>query len=282
LIPFLTNSIDDDDDDVLIIIAKKLGELTNYIGGDEYVYKLIQPLELLSNVEDSTVRDAVIRSLEMIVSKMPNEHLVKYYVPFIVRLGTQKCFTSRTTAAALFHFSYNRLPENEKKNCRSLFLRLCVDETPMVKRVAAQYLGLVAEKVKPDNIHEFMSAFILLAKDDQDSVRIQVISTCIVFCNILSQENKLSQILPIVLNIANDKSWRVRWSLANKLHEVCKALGDQVTNNSLAKIYEDLLTDQEAEVRAAAASHISNICSLLRKETILSHVIPGNIIVILM
>lgn len=58
LIPFLTESIDDDDE-VLQVIAEKLGELSTLVGGEEYVYYLLNPLESLAKVIEGSVRDAV-------------------------------------------------------------------------------------------------------------------------------------------------------------------------------------------------------------------------------
>lgn len=45
------------------------------------------------------------------------------------------------------------------------------------------------------------------------------------------------------------RSWRVRWSIANKFHELCSALGGQVTNDTMCEGYEALLQDSEAEVK---------------------------------
>lgn len=46
------------------------------------------------------------------------------------------------------------------------------------------------------------------------------------------------------------RSWRVRWSAANKFHELCAALGGQLTNGPLSEAYVNLLSDSEAEVIA--------------------------------
>jgi hypothetical protein len=44
---------------VLQVIAEKLGELSTFVGGEEYVHNLLSPLELLAKVIESSVRDAV-------------------------------------------------------------------------------------------------------------------------------------------------------------------------------------------------------------------------------
>jgi serine/threonine-protein phosphatase 2A regulatory subunit A len=249
LIPFLSELTDDDDDEVLHTIAENLGELCSCVGGDEYVHRLLSPLELLATVEESAVREKAINSIEIVARNMPEEHLLKYYSPFVVRLSTKDWFTSRISAVALFHPVYNRLPESEKSTFRLLFVRLCADDTPIVRRIAAQYLSELAKLCKPNEVlQEFLPVFTNLANDEQDSVRIQTITNCVALAEILPIETKISQILPAVLSIANDKSWRVRWSLANKLKGVCQAIGEQSTNNSLVGSFENLLTDSEAEV----------------------------------
>jgi hypothetical protein len=58
----------------------------------------------------------------------------------------------------------------------------------------------------------------------------------------------MGEVLPVVLAIAADRSWRVRWSLAVKIAEVSTVMGSQVANNSLCACFESLLRDPEAEV----------------------------------
>lgn len=54
--------------------------------------------------------------------------------------------------------------------------------------------------------------------------------------------------LPVLLQVANDRSWRVRWSLANHLHEVLRAVDEASAGGALAGVFDALLNDTEAEV----------------------------------
>lgn len=59
LIPFLQDSIDDEDE-VLLALAEELGRnFEEYLGGPEYAHLLLGPLENLSAVEETLVRDKV-------------------------------------------------------------------------------------------------------------------------------------------------------------------------------------------------------------------------------
>src|ERR1700721_137544 len=81
LIPFLQDSIDDDDE-VLLALAEELGRnFEQYIGGKEYAHLLLGPLENLSAVEETVVRDKV-RFLTLSIAggwSLVNAHIHHYY-----------------------------------------------------------------------------------------------------------------------------------------------------------------------------------------------------------
>lgn len=59
LIPFLSESVDDEDE-VLLALSEELGRgFEEYIGGKEYAHLLLRPLETLSTVEETLVREKV-------------------------------------------------------------------------------------------------------------------------------------------------------------------------------------------------------------------------------
>jgi len=88
LIPFLSESLDDEDE-VLQIIAENIGHLVNSMGEAQYVYILLGPLEFLSTVEESGIRDAAVKSVETVVKSMPDTHIVDHYFPFIIKLASK-------------------------------------------------------------------------------------------------------------------------------------------------------------------------------------------------
>lgn len=59
LIPFLQDSVDDEDE-VLLALAEELGKhFEEYIGGSEHAHLILGPLENLSAVEETLVREKV-------------------------------------------------------------------------------------------------------------------------------------------------------------------------------------------------------------------------------
>jgi uncharacterized protein (UPF0216 family) len=75
-----------------------------------------------------------IQSLEDIASEMTDEQLARRYVPFVLELAAKDWFTARISAVSLFAGVYKRVPESNQRNWRSFFLRLCMDESPIVRR----------------------------------------------------------------------------------------------------------------------------------------------------
>ena len=105
-------------------------------------------------------------------------------------------FTARISATALFHIAYKQLPKAIQQDFKNSFIKLCSDDTPVVRRMAAENFQNLASQLSIQEIQdEFLSPFNKLASDDQDSVRIQAINICIAFAESLPVEFKVSHFL---------------------------------------------------------------------------------------
>lgn len=67
------------------------------------------------------------------------------------------------------------------------------------------------------------------------------------------------RIVQMVKAFAVDKSWRVRYMVANQLSDLCQALGPDATRSDLLPAYISVLKDNEPEVRTAAAYKITEV-----------------------
>jgi serine/threonine-protein phosphatase 2A regulatory subunit A len=67
---------------------------------------------------------------------------------------------------------------------------------------------------------ELLPVFEKLAVDEQDSVRLLSIESCVAIATVLSIEENNSLLLPIIRNCTVDKSWRVRYMVASHFVEV--------------------------------------------------------------
>jgi len=162
----------------------------------------------------------------------------------------------------------------KKKILRSLYIDLCKDDTPMVRRFASANLKNFVKKIdKAHILEQIMHIFVDLSQDDQDSVRLLCIENCISLGEIFSPEENKQHIKPIILVCANDLAWRVRYMVANYYQVLVHILGGD-TSPEIVSAYVFLLKDLEPEVRCAATGSISGICSRLTVETIISEIIP--------
>ncbi|CAL5376989.1 unnamed protein product [Camellia sinensis] len=74
--------------------------------------------------------------------------------------------------------------------------------------------------------------------------------------------------------VPKDKSWRVRYMVANQLYELCEAVAPEPTRMDLVPAYVRLLRDNEAEVRIAAAGKVTKFCQILNPELAIQHILP--------
>lgn len=90
LIPFLSEN-NDDDDEVLLAMAEELGVFIPYVGGVEHAHVLLPPLETLSTVEETCVREKAVESLCRVGSQMKESDLVEHFIPLVkVRLRERR------------------------------------------------------------------------------------------------------------------------------------------------------------------------------------------------
>lgn len=91
----------------------------------------------------------------------------------------------------------------------------------MVKRAAARHIGEFAHSVEKEYVDtELLPLFQKLSEDEQDSVRLLTIENCTAFAKRLDHEKNKNTILPMVVECAKDRSWRVRNNVAKGFYPV--------------------------------------------------------------
>lgn len=280
LLPFLADGIDDDDE-VLVAIAKSLGNFVDHVGGPQFAETLLPTLELLLTVEESTVREAASASTKVIAASLPKAVIQGQYATMVASLATKEWFTARISAATLIASMYPHLSSLQQEEHLKYFDTLCRDDTPMVRRVAAQNLGAMLDAVVTARGRSSLAEngvvstvliplYETLASNEQpDSVRLQTTENCVTFGKVLSQFSPdytgaelalVTRLLPLILATIDDRSWRVRWTAASKFADVIAGF-DKLPGvmDSLVPAYEKLLQDPEAEVRTAATFNLAAV-----------------------
>lgn len=277
LVPFLDESVEDEDE-VLTALSEELGNFVEYVGGPEYGHVLLSPLENLAAIEEPLVREKAVESLNKISGDLSSAQIEEFFIPLVIRLSKADWFTSKISATGLFTAPYPKASPPLQEGLRQQFSQLVHDDTPMVRRQAATNLAKFVQ-VMPSAIvvTEMIPLFQHLAQDDQDSVRLLTVEVLISIAEVIPKEQhpNHSVLLSTLKNLFSDKSWRVRYMVANRFEKLAKAVGNEVVRRDLVPAFVKLLKDTEAEVRTAIAGQIPGFCGLLDRQVLLNEVMSA-------
>ncbi|PGH17344.1 hypothetical protein AJ79_01228 [Helicocarpus griseus UAMH5409] len=277
LIPFLDDSIEDEDE-VLTALSEEMGNFVEYVGGPEHAHILLSVLENLAAIEEPLVREKAVESLNKICVHLSSKQIEDYFIPLTVRLSKADWFTSKISATGLYSAPYSKASPALQQGLRQQFGHLVHDDTPMVRRQAANNLAkFIKEMSTPTIIDEMIPLFQYLANDDQDSVRLLTVDILISICEEIPKEQQSSHgvLLTALRSLFEDKSWRVRYMVADRFEKIAKAVDEEVLNRDLVPAFVKLLKDTEAEVRTAIAGQIPGFCGLLDRDTLLNEIMTS-------
>lgn len=129
----------------------------------------------------------------------------------------------------------------------------------MVRRASATALAKFTKHLSAEIVvAEILPLFQHLAQDDQDSVRLLTVEILISVAEVIPRDQQASHtiLLTTLRNLIGDKSWRVRYMVADRFEKLAKAVGEDVVRRDLVPAFVKLLKDTEAEVRTAIAGQI--------------------------
>lgn len=274
LIPFLDESVEDEDE-VLVALSQELGNFIEYVGGPQWGHVLLSPLENLAAIEEPVVRDKAVESLNKICTELSSQQVEEYFIPLVFRLSKADWFTSKVSGCGLYSSPYSKVSEVTQEQLRQQFSQLVHDETPMVRRQAATNMAkFVKEMTAPVVVEDMIPMFQHLVQDDQDSVRLLTVEILIAIAEVVPKEQQSSHgvLLSSLRSLIEDKSWRVRYMIADRFEKIAKAVDDEVVSRDLVPAFVKLLKDGEAEVRTAVAGQIPGFCALVDKNTLLNDI----------
>lgn len=283
LIPLLKRITDRNDDELVHDICVELGNLYAHVGGIEHVVLLVEVLETLAQKEETVVRDEAVNSLCKIMERSAKEAadpsivIGNVFLPLLNRLHKKdQWFTSRVSSCALLSTLYTLSNSQQQQEIRNIFVVLCHDDTPMVKRAIAARTQELFEVVEKRQILErLLPAFNTLWQNETDSIRVFLLPGLLSLCKKCSEEENLAHTVSRLRAAADDKSWRVRLQLAKIIDQFATALGRSIFVFHLLGPYQNLLKDTEQEVRVNAMKALGGVCTLLDMDEICASVIPS-------
>ncbi|KRX09975.1 Armadillo-type fold [Pseudocohnilembus persalinus] len=291
LIPYLIEIIEelDNEDEFLMKLADQLQKLSSLIGGKEFTHILLSPLEILSSLEEISVREKAVDVVEFISQNQDNSKQKSvqqlqsnnYFLPMVKQLAKWDNYPSRISATQLIGRCFQHFDSEEQQELLTLFSELCKDDTPMVRRTAADGIQHLCEKSNREDIAKIiLPLWQELIKDNIDSVRVKAIESTTFISQKISQKENQTQIIKLIMELVNKQGqiqpqqWRVRYAIAEVLPKQISYV-DQVTlKNDFLTLYDSLLKDSEQEVKSIALQNLPEFCKQLTKSLIQINILP--------
>merc|ERR1712224_1037425 len=120
---------------------------------------------------------------------------------------------------------------------------------------------------------EIFQSFEKLSKDEQDCVRILAVSNCITLGKLNRSPVWQQQVMAVVKACGEDKSWRVRYMVADQAQQLCDVFAPH-GKSTILPLFLRLLADQETEVRTIASARIPSIAHLDPTKEFLESLMP--------
>ena len=102
----------------------------------------------------------------------------------------------------------------------------------------------------------------------------QGIDSCVIFAKVLPASKVNAYLLPYIKKYAEDKSWRIRYLVADRIMDLSQGIGNEAAKEHLLPFYCAFLQDSESEVRTAAVSRLSDFCRILDAGNVISKIVP--------
>jgi serine/threonine-protein phosphatase 2A regulatory subunit A len=161
--------------------------------------------------------------LNKVCEELSQSQVEEFFIPLVVRLSKADWFTSKISATGLYRVPYSKASKPLQDGLRQQYSILVHDETPMVRRQAANNLAKFVPVMQAQVIvDEVIPLFQHLANDDQDSVRLLTVDILIAIAEIVPKDQQSSHtvLLSSLRNLFSDKSWRVRYMVADRFEKV--------------------------------------------------------------
>ena len=174
----------------------------------EQQLELLPILERLAAVEETVVRGEAVVAMNHICTHLKaSTQVTTPLVSMAKRLVGADWFTAKVSAAGMLPGLYTLTKHTE---ISYLYKDLCMDDTPMVRRAASQYIGKLLETLaNKEKADELIPVLQQLVKDEQDSVRMLAVSA---IADVgpsygKSPEWTKEHFLPILKDGSTDLSW---------------------------------------------------------------------------
>jgi len=283
MLPYLQAKMDDMDQ-VLLVVAKKIGDFVPLCGGAENAHTLVQIIEALSMIEETTVRSTAADSACKIIAQLSpaNKTSIAAYLALFKRLSNEEvngeAFYARVTACQMIHELYRAVIDtSERASIREIYTALSRDEMIMVRRAAALAFPKMAVIVEPDvKTGEMLQLLKAMAADEHQNVKIIGIENCISYSTVLNEIGTSGtaglELIPIIRSSTDDPSWKVRNAVSKTYGSLAPCFPADVVSAELLPGLVNLLQDSESDVRIFTLSGAYSFFQVVGSELFINEV----------
>jgi serine/threonine-protein phosphatase 2A regulatory subunit A len=143
------------------------------------------------------------------------------------------------------------------------------EEMLMLQRVTATKISDMCKVYEKEFVlSDLISILKHRSTDEQDQIRVLAVESFKEVARILTRDENKTYIMPLIIQAAEDKSWRVRLCLARNFADIAGNFGKEVTDMSLIQTYGNLLKDSEVDVKIEAVKSLSNFIKIVSAEKV--------------
>ena len=271
-IPFIQKIIPNEEDEVLLAISEELPHFKTYLDSKKIMNTL--PLfQALLGCEETVVRESTVEGLRKLIPSLTDDQVQSEVIPMILNIANMEAFQWKVSACYLVRICYQKAGK-EKEKLRSLYFKLCDDETPIIKRTAAKEFGPLCLTMEKEHVSNEMITYYKKFFGETDTVRVTILPALVQLTKLFQNSDTQKLNLDFVSIAADDKSWRVRNELANIYPDFVDYFGSQL-NDELIKNISNLIKDSENEVKTSALKALGAIITKIPSDKIQSQIIPA-------
>lgn len=271
LIPYISSILNNEEDEVLLAIAEEMSSFKNYL--DPKSLPQIFPIfQILFGCDETVVRECAVEKMKTIVEDMDEDSVQKHIVPLIITISNLDQFQMKVSSLCLIRMCYAKAGKDKDK-LRSLYFRLCDDDTPIIKRTAAKEFGPLCLTIEKNYVISDMLQYYKKFMGESDIIRTTILPSLVQLAKLSQNADMQKEILKFIVAASEDKSWRVRNQLSILYPEIIVYFGSQI--NELIPTLASLINDSETEVKISALKSLKQIIERISSDKIQQCIIPA-------
>ena len=119
---------------------------------------IIPLFQALLGCEETVVRESTVEGFRKLIPSLSDEKVQSEVIPMILNIANMEAFQWKVSACYLVRICYSKAGK-EKERLRSLYFKLCDDETPIIERTAVRNLVPLCLTMEKEHVSNEMITY---------------------------------------------------------------------------------------------------------------------------